>query len=53
MASNYNSRYLPAEVMVVDGKDYLIRKRQTIDDILLNQEIVELPKEAVKQVITT
>jgi diaminopimelate decarboxylase len=40
MASNYNSRYLPAEVMVHKGKDYLIRKRQTIQDILHNQEIV-------------
>tara|TARA_B110001469_G_C9641647_1_gene322834 strand:+ start:1419 stop:2663 length:1245 start_codon:yes stop_codon:yes gene_type:complete len=40
MASNYNSRYLPAEVMVHQGKDYLIRKRQTIEDILHNQEIV-------------
>ena len=43
MASNYNSRYLPAEVMVHQGKDYLIRKRQTIQDILHNQEIVTLP----------
>jgi diaminopimelate decarboxylase len=42
MASNYNSRYLPAEVMVSQGKDYLIRKRQTIEDILHNQEIIEL-----------
>lgn len=42
MASNYNSRYLPAEVMVHLGKDYLIRKRQTIKDILHNQEIIEL-----------
>ena len=42
MASNYNSRYLPAEVMVHQGKDYLIRKRQTIKDILHNQEIIEL-----------
>ena len=41
MASNYNSRYLPAEVMVHNGKDYLIRKRQTFDDILNNQEIVD------------
>lgn len=43
MASNYNSRYLPAEVMLVDGKDYLIRKRETMSDILRNQEVVELP----------
>jgi diaminopimelate decarboxylase len=41
MASNYNSRCLPAEVMVHQGKDYLIRKRQTIQDILHNQEIVD------------
>ncbi len=40
MASNYNSRYLPAEVMFHDGKDYLIRKRQTLTDILNNQEII-------------
>jgi diaminopimelate decarboxylase len=40
MASNYNSRYLPAEVMIHQGKDYLIRKRQTIQDILNNQEQV-------------
>lgn len=44
MASNYNSRYLPAEVMVHQGKDYLIRKRQTIQDILHNQEIVVFPE---------
>ncbi|PQB06668.1 diaminopimelate decarboxylase [Polaribacter filamentus] len=41
MASNYNSRYLPAEVMFHDGKDYLIRKRQTLTDILNNQEIID------------
>jgi diaminopimelate decarboxylase len=41
MASNYNSRCLPAEVMVHQGKDYLIRKRQTIQDILRNQEIID------------
>jgi diaminopimelate decarboxylase len=54
MASNYNSRYLPAEVMLVDGKDYLIRKRQTIQDILKNQENVELPskKEVEKAEVT-
>ena len=41
MASNYNSRYRPAEVMLHNGKDYLIRKRETFDDIIRNQEIVE------------
>jgi len=42
MASNYNSRYRPAEVLVKNGKDYLIRKRETIEDILRNQEILDL-----------
>tara|TARA_R110002012_G_scaffold114079_2_gene260550 strand:- start:188133 stop:189341 length:1209 start_codon:yes stop_codon:yes gene_type:complete len=41
MASNYNSRYRPAEVMVYDGKDQLIRKRESLDDLLRNQVIVD------------
>ncbi|WP_299677786.1 diaminopimelate decarboxylase [uncultured Tenacibaculum sp.] len=40
MASNYNSRYRPAEVMIHEGKDYLIRKRETFEDIMRNQEMV-------------
>ncbi len=42
MASNYNSRFLPAEVLIYKGKDYLIRKQQTFDDLLQNQVIHEL-----------
>ena len=34
MASNYNRRLLPAEVMVENGETRLIRRRQTIDDLL-------------------
>jgi diaminopimelate decarboxylase len=34
MASNYNRRTLPAEVMVDAGQWSVIRRRQTIDDIL-------------------
>lgn len=41
MASNYNSRYRPAEVMLHQGQEYLIRKRETFDDILKNQEIID------------
>jgi len=37
MASNYNSRYRPAEVLWHDNKAHLIRKRETFDDILKNQ----------------
>ena len=34
MASNYNRRTMPAEVMVESGKSMLIRRRQTIDDLV-------------------
>lgn len=37
MASNYNSRRKPAEVLIHEGKDYLITERQTFDDLLRNQ----------------
>ncbi len=37
MASNYNSRYRPAEVLWYEGQAHLIRKRETFDDILHNQ----------------
>ncbi|NQZ44820.1 MAG: diaminopimelate decarboxylase [Flavobacteriaceae bacterium] len=37
MASNYNSRYRPAEVLWYGNKAHLIRKRETFDDILNNQ----------------
>ncbi|WP_299889359.1 diaminopimelate decarboxylase [uncultured Lacinutrix sp.] len=50
MASNYNSRYRPAEVLWHEGKAHLIRKRETFDDILKNQIEIDLkPKiKAVK-----
>ena len=34
MASNYNRRLMPAEVLVDDGRWSVIRRRQTIDDLL-------------------
>ena len=37
MASNFNSRLKPAEVMIKDNKAVLIRKRDTQDDLLRNQ----------------
>jgi diaminopimelate decarboxylase len=42
MSSNYNSRPRPAEVFVHNGKAHLIRKRETLEDILHNQVEVEL-----------
>ncbi len=37
MSSNFNSRFKPAEVMVVEGKFHLIRRRDQFDDLLRNQ----------------
>lgn len=41
MASNYNSRFRPAEVLVHNGRAHLIRKRETMEDLLRGQ--VEAP----------
>jgi diaminopimelate decarboxylase len=41
MSSQYNSRFRPAEVLILNGKDYLIRERETMDDILRNQILVD------------
>lgn len=41
MASNYNSRYKPAEVLWKDGKGILIRERETFEDLLKNQYFFE------------
>ena len=48
MSSNYNSRYRPAEVMVHEGKAYLIRRRETMEDILRNQVEVTMEKAGVE-----
>lgn len=37
MASNYNSRYRPAEILWHEGKAHLIRKTESFEDILQNQ----------------
>ena len=42
MASNYNSRFRPAEVLWHNKKAHLIRKRETFDDILNNQVEIQL-----------
>jgi len=40
MASNYNSRFRPAEVMFKEGKGYLVQKRETMEDLLKNQILI-------------
>ena len=42
MASNYNSRYRPAEVLWYKNKAHLIRKRETFKDIISNQQVIDL-----------
>ncbi|PJE45633.1 MAG: diaminopimelate decarboxylase [Sediminibacterium sp.] len=37
MGSNYNSRFLPAQVLWRDEKMLLVRKRDTMEDLLKNQ----------------
>ncbi|SDK80697.1 diaminopimelate decarboxylase [Catalinimonas alkaloidigena] len=42
MSSNYNSRFRPAEVLVYQGKAHLIRRRETMEDLLQTQVEIEL-----------
>lgn len=44
MSSNYNSRFKPAEVLWYEGKGHLIRERESFDDLIRNQVIVEFDK---------
>lgn len=42
MASNYNSRFKPAEVLFYKGEGHLIRKRETLEDLYKNQVEIDL-----------
>ena len=42
MASNYNSRYRPAEVLWYKGEAHLIRKREVFEDLVRNLVEVEI-----------
>ena len=42
MSSNYNSKVLPAEILIKDNKDYLIRKRQDINELIKRDKIPKL-----------
>ena len=42
MASNYNSRFRPAEVLIIKGEAKLIRKRETFDDLIRLQVDIEV-----------
>lgn len=42
MASTFNSRFRPAEVIVYNGRAQLVRKRDTFEDLTRNQVVVDL-----------
>lgn len=42
MSSNYNSRYRPAEVLIHQGKAHLIRRRETFNDLLDTQIVLDV-----------
>ncbi len=42
MSNNYNSRFRPAEVLILDGKAHLIRKREEMEDLTRNVVEVEI-----------
>lgn len=42
MASNYNSRLKPAEVLILQGQPRLIRQRETFEDLLRGQVEIDL-----------
>lgn len=47
MSSNYNSRVRPAEVLWYENSVHLIRERETIDDIIRNQVILDFENQPV------
>jgi len=50
MASNYNARFRPAEVLVYEGHPYLIRQRETFDDLIRGQvDVPALNLEVIEQ----
>ena len=44
MASNYNSRCRPAEILWYNEKSFVIRKEETFDDLVQNQILIDFNK---------
>ena len=42
MSSNYNSRLKPAEVLLLNGKAHIIRRRENLDDLLATTEEISI-----------
>jgi len=45
MASNYNSRPRPAEVIVDGNRWYVVRQRETVEDLMRGERLVDLSPE--------
>ena len=41
MASNYNSRFRPAEILIKNNTAHLIRKRDSFEDLIKNQIVIK------------
>lgn len=50
MSSQYNARTRPAEVLIYKGKPYLIRKAESLEDILKNQIELDIDCLASEQI---
>jgi diaminopimelate decarboxylase len=48
MSNNYNSRLRPAEVFIIDGVAKLIRRRETLEDLLRTQVEIPVPETEVR-----
>jgi diaminopimelate decarboxylase len=42
MSNNYNTRPRPAEVLIYKNKTHLIRKRETLEDMMRNMVEIEI-----------
>jgi diaminopimelate decarboxylase len=48
MASNYNSRFRPAEILWHQGKAQVIRNQENFEDLLHNQTLLDFQEKAVE-----
>jgi diaminopimelate decarboxylase len=48
MASNYNSRFRPAEILWYNDEAHVIRRRETFEDLVSNQVLIDF-KEKVAE----
>ena len=48
MASNYNSRFRPAEILWHEGQAHLIREEEQFEDLLKNQKLLRFQEKAVE-----